>query len=84
MTSSRHHSGSIALVTAGAVMISFAAVFVRLADVAPTNAAPANKAPTKEAPTHTALPKAALVEAAPAHAAQASLAHQLIDATPAC
>lgn len=36
MTSSRHHSGSIALVTAGAVMISFAAVFVRLADVAPT------------------------------------------------
>src|SRR6056297_909928 len=36
MSSTRHASGSIALVTAGAVMISFAAVFVRLADMAPT------------------------------------------------
>jgi len=36
MNSSIPRSGSIALVTAGAVMISFAAVFVRLADVAPT------------------------------------------------
>ncbi|MDT8409768.1 MAG: DMT family transporter [Wenzhouxiangellaceae bacterium] len=36
MTSSRHRTGSMLLVTAGAVMISFAAVFVRLADVAPT------------------------------------------------
>src|SRR6056297_3099875 len=36
MTTPRVRSGSIALVTAGAVMISFAAVFVRLADVAPT------------------------------------------------
>lgn len=33
------YPGSIVLVTAGAVMISFAAVFVRLADVAPTTSA---------------------------------------------
>jgi len=32
-------TGSVPLVTAGAVMISFAAVFVRLADVAPTTSA---------------------------------------------
>lgn len=36
MNSSRQNPGSILLVIAGAVMISFAAVFVRLADVAPT------------------------------------------------
>lgn len=36
MTTARHEIGSLLLVSAGAFMISFAAVFVRLADVAPT------------------------------------------------
>lgn len=36
MGAMKHNQGSMLLVTAGAVMISFAAVFVRLADVAPT------------------------------------------------